>query len=116
LERWTKPGQVTDIPKLIYGDNVSTGFSITNSACVEDGSFIKLKNLSLGYRLPVQQLTKNKLSSARIYAQGSNLFTLTKYTGSDPEISINGNSTDSSKDHNSVVNATVFTFGINIGF
>jgi TonB-dependent starch-binding outer membrane protein SusC len=116
LERWTKAGQVTDIPKLIYGDNVSTGFSITNSACVEDGSFIKLKNLSLGYRLPVQQLTKNKLSSARIYAQGSNLFTLTNYSGSDPEISINGNSIDSGKDHNSVVNATVFTFGINIGF
>jgi TonB-linked SusC/RagA family outer membrane protein len=116
LERWTKPGQVTDIPKLIYGDNVSTGFSITNSACVEDGSFIKLKNLALGYRLPVQTLTKNKISSARIYAQASNLFTLTKYSGSDPEISINGNSIDSGKDHNSVVNATVITFGINIGF
>lgn len=116
LDRWTTPGQVTNIPKLIYGDNVSTGFSITNSSCVEDGSFVKLKNVSLGYRLPVQTLTKNKISSARIYVQGSNLFTITKYTGSDPEISINGNSIDSGKDHNSVVNATVFTVGLNIGF
>lgn len=116
LDRWTAPGQVTDIPKLIYGDNVSTGFSITNSDCVEDGSFVKLKNLSLGYRLPVQALTKNRISSARIYVQGANLITWTKYRGSDPEISINGNSIDSGKDHNSVVNAQVFTVGLNVGF
>ena len=64
-ERWTTPGQITEIPKLIYGDNVSTGFSITNSAYVEDGSYVKLKNLSLGYRLPVQRLTNNAISSAR---------------------------------------------------
>lgn len=116
LNRWTKPGQITDVPKLIYGDNVSTGFSITNSAYVEDGSYVKLKNLSLGYRLPVQQITRNAISSARVYVQGSNLFTITKYRGSDPESSINGNSIDSGKDHNTVVNASVLTFGINVGF
>jgi TonB-dependent starch-binding outer membrane protein SusC len=115
-ERWTTPGQITEIPKLIYGDNVSTGFSITNSAYVEDGSYVKLKNLSLGYRLPIQRITQNAISSARIYVQGSNLFTFTNYRGSDPESSINGNSIDSGKDHNTVVNATVYTFGINVGF
>jgi TonB-dependent starch-binding outer membrane protein SusC len=115
-ERWTTPGQITEVPKLIYGDNVSTGFSITNSAYVEDGSYIKLKNLSLGYRLPIQRITRNAISSARLYVQGSNLFTITKYRGSDPESSINGNSIDSGKDHNTVVNATVYTVGVNIGF
>lgn len=115
-DRWTTPGQVTDIPKLIYGDNVSTGFLITNSAYVEDGSYVKLKNLAVGYQLPIQKLTRNAISSARIYVQGSNLFTITKYRGSDPESSINGNSIDSGKDHNTVVNATVYTFGINLGF
>jgi TonB-linked SusC/RagA family outer membrane protein len=115
-DRWTTPGQVTDVPKLIYGDNVSTGFSITNSEYVEDGSYVKLKNLAVGYRLPIQKITRNAISSARIYAQGSNLFTITKYRGSDPESSINGNSIDGGKDHNTVVNATVYTIGINIGF
>lgn len=115
-DRWTTPGQITDVPKLIYGDNVSSGFTITNSAFVEDGSYVKLKNLSIGYRLPVQKLTNNAISSARFYVQGANLVTLTKYRGADPESSINGNSIDSGKDHNTVVNAVVYTVGLNIGF
>ncbi|MFT3822577.1 MAG: SusC/RagA family TonB-linked outer membrane protein [Chitinophagaceae bacterium] len=115
-DRWTVKGQVTDIPKLIYGDNVSTGFSISHSGNIESGSFVKLKNLSVGYRLPVQKLTKNAISSARIYVQGANLLTLTGYRGSDPEVSINGNSIDGGKDHNTVVNATTLTIGINVGF
>lgn len=115
-DRWTTAGQITNVPKLIYGDNVSTGFSITHSENVEDGSFVKLKNLSLGYRLPVQKITRNAISSARVYVQGANLLTLTKYRGSDPESSINGNSIDSGKDHNTVVNATVYTIGINVSF
>jgi hypothetical protein len=114
--RWTKPGQVTDIPKLIYGDNVSTGFGITNSSNVEDGTYAKLKNLSLGYHIPVNRITRNAISSARVYVAATNLFTLTHYRGSDPESSINGNSIDSGKDHNTVVNATVLTVGLNIGF
>ncbi|MNQ86367.1 hypothetical protein D3C85_1015590 [compost metagenome] len=116
LDRWTTAGQVTDIPKLYFSDNVSTGFSITNSAMVEDGSFLKLKNLALGYRIPAQTLFNGKISSLRIYAQATNLFTITKYTGSDPEISINGNSIASGKDHNAVVNARTFALGLNLQF
>jgi TonB-linked SusC/RagA family outer membrane protein len=114
--RWTHPGQITDIPKLVYGDNVSTGFLISNSSNVEDGSYAKLKNLSLGYRIPLSRITQNAISFARVYVEGTNLFTLTHYRGSDPESSINGNSIDSGKDHNTVVNATAITIGINIGF
>lgn len=116
MDRWTTPGQITDIPKPVYGDNISSGFVITNSALVEDGSYLKLKNVSAGYRLPVRRLTGNKISSARVYIQASNLFVITNYTGSDPEISIHGNSIQSGKDHNTVVNARVFTFGLNLGF
>lgn len=116
LNRWTTPGQQTDIPKPVYGDNISSGFVITNSSLVEDGSYVKLKNVSLGYRLPAARLTANKISSARLYVQATNLFLLTSYTGSDPEISINGNSIQSGKDHNSIVNAQVFTVGVNVGF
>lgn len=113
LNRWQKAGDVTDIPKLVWGDSFSPGFSSTNSANVEDGSFVKLKNLLLSYRVPV----KNPLiSSARVYVQGSNLFTITKYRGSDPEVSINGNSVNGGKDQNVPVNATVLTIGLNVGF
>ncbi|QDK81090.1 SusC/RagA family TonB-linked outer membrane protein [Spirosoma sp. KCTC 42546] len=117
LNRWTTPGQMTDIPKLVWGDSFTGGFSSANTTNVEDGSFAKLKNISLGYRVPVQQLGISKfISSARAYVQASNIYTITKYTGSDPEISINGNSINSGKDQNSPVNASVYTVGLNIGF
>ncbi|GAB3803745.1 TonB-dependent receptor [Spirosoma humi] len=117
LNRWTTPGQVTDVPKLVWGDSFTGGFSSANTTNVEDGSFIKLKNISLGYRVPVQQIGISKfISSARAYVQASNIFTITKYTGSDPEVSINGNSINSGKDQNVPVNASVYTVGLNIGF
>jgi TonB-linked SusC/RagA family outer membrane protein len=117
LDRWTKGGQVTEVPKVVFGDNVSNGFSITNSAYVEDGSFVKLKNVVLGYNIPLAA-TKlaSVISSAHLYAQASNIFTITKYRGSDPEVSINGNSINSGKDQNVPPNARVFTVGLNLGF
>jgi TonB-linked SusC/RagA family outer membrane protein len=114
--RWTTPGQVTDIQKLYYGDNVSAGFSFTATSKVENGDYIKLKNISLGYRIPVPATLKNKISSPRLYVQAANLYTLTKYRGSDPEVSINGNSINSGKDQNVPPNAQVFTAGLNVGF
>ncbi|MFH6962579.1 SusC/RagA family TonB-linked outer membrane protein [Flavobacterium plurextorum] len=116
-DRWTTPGQITDVPKLVYGDSFSGGFSSSNSAYVEDGSYLKLKNIILSYRIPVKNELINKyISSAKVYAQGSNLLTWTKYRGSDPEISINGNSINSGKDQNVPANSSVFTLGLNVGF
>ncbi|MBS1567425.1 MAG: hypothetical protein JST39_23785, partial [Bacteroidetes bacterium] len=57
-----------------------------------------------------------KISSIRVYVQASNVFTITKYTGSDPEGSINGNSINSGKDQNVPPNARIFTMGLNVGF
>lgn len=116
LNRWTKPGQITDVPKLVYGDNFSTGFSSSNSARVEDGAYIKLKNISLGYTIPLSEAALSKISSIHFYVQASNVFTITKYTGSDPEISINGNSINSGKDQNVPPNARTITVGLNVGF
>jgi TonB-linked SusC/RagA family outer membrane protein len=115
-DRWTKGGQITDVPKLVYGDNFSTGFSSSNSARVEDGSYVKLKNLSLGYSVPLSEKTRAMISSIHVYIQATNVFTITKYTGSDPEISINGNSINSGKDQNVPPNARTITFGLNLGF
>ena len=115
--RWTTPGQVTDIQKLYYGDNVSAGFSFSSTSKVESGAYVKLKNVSLGYTIPMEKaFLKGRISSAHVYIQGGNLFTITKYRGSDPEVSINGNSINSGKDQNVPPNATVVTFGLNIGF
>jgi hypothetical protein len=116
LNRWTKAGQVTDVPKLVYGDNVSTGFTITNSALVEDGAFAKLKSASLGFTVPLGPSARKSISSLHLYVQGGNLFTITKYRGSDPEVSINGNSINSGKDQNIPPNARIVTFGINAAF
>jgi TonB-linked SusC/RagA family outer membrane protein len=115
LNRWTTPGQVTDIPKLIYGDNVSTGFSITNSAMVEKGDYAKLKTLSLGYRVPVR-FFNNKVNQIHVFAQATNLLTITNYRGADPEVSINGNSIASGKDQNNVVSARTISIGANVEF
>ncbi len=116
-ERWTTPGQVTDIQKLYYGDNVSAGFSFSSTSKVESGAYVKLKNVSLGYTIPMEKaFLKGKISSAHFYVQGGNIFTITKYRGSDPEVSINGNSINSGKDQNVPPNARVVTVGLNIGF
>lgn len=71
----------------------------------------------MGYQLPVNNnVFRGKISSARIYLQAVNLFTITKYRGSDPEVSINGNSIHSGKDQNVPPNAQTFTIGLNVGF
>ncbi|MCQ2146761.1 MAG: TonB-dependent receptor [Bacteroidales bacterium] len=58
---------------------------VQNSFYIENGSFLKMKNLVIGYTLPSDLLSKAKIKSARVYLQGQNIFTLTKYTGPDPE-------------------------------
>lgn len=115
--RWTTPGQITDIQKLYYGDNVSAGFSFSSTSKVEDGSYLKFKNVSLGYNVPMElSFLKNTFSSVYVYLQGNNLYTFTRYRGSDPEVSINGNSINSGKDQNVPPNAQVYTLGLNIAF
>lgn len=82
-ERWKQPGDVTAIPR--YG--VTPQF---DTHLLENASFLRLKNLSLGYTLPASLLKKtNFLSAARVYAQAQNLFTFTDFSGLDPESSSN---------------------------
>ena len=117
LDRWTTPGQITDVPRVVYNDNFSSGSSLANSASVEDGSFIKLRSAALGYRVSRSVLNKLNIASLRLYVQGSNLFTITKYTGTDPEVSSNGDSNSApGVEKNSSPQARSFTLGLNIGF
>lgn len=86
--RWRYEGQVTDLPRACYGDPMSNNrFS---DRWIEDGSYLRLKTVKLTYRIPVPS-SWTWLQGLSVWAEAQNLFTLTKYLGSDPEVSA-GNS------------------------
>jgi TonB-linked SusC/RagA family outer membrane protein len=84
LRRWQKPGDVTDIPRYEFGNTSNT---LHSNRLLEDGSYLRLKNLSIGYNLPAPVTTRFKVQRIRVYVTATNLWTWTKYTGSDPEVS-----------------------------
>lgn len=117
LRRWQKPGDVTDIPRPVYNDNISNGSSFPIDANLYTGSFVKFRVLGIGYNVKSTWLNKINLASARVYAQVQNAFTITKYPGSDPEISVNGNAPlTPGVDRNTIGQARTFTFGVNVNF
>jgi TonB-linked SusC/RagA family outer membrane protein len=117
LRRWQKAGDQTDIPKPVFGDNLSNGSSFPLDINVFKGDFVKLRTLTLGYNLPKTIIDKVKISSARFYVAGNNLVILTKYPGPDPEVSSNGNgSSNFGIDRNTVANQRTITVGVNVGF
>jgi len=78
---------------------------------------LKFKNLSIGYTLPASWLSKYAISRARLYVSSQNLFTITNYTGLDPEIGIrNGNATQNGVDNGTYPSSRFFTFGLNVTF
>jgi len=91
LTAWTTPGQITDMPRLTaLGDNYTISPTSRN---IEDGSFLRLSNANLGYRLPHTLTDKIGVSSIRVYVSGTNLWLLTKYRGPDPEINVSSSPT-----------------------
>lgn len=117
LRRWQKAGDITDIPRPVFGDNVSNGSSFPLDINVFKGDFVKLRTLTLGYNLPKSLLEKIRITSARFYINGNNLLILTKYPGPDPEVSSNGNGTTNfGVDRNTVANQRTLTVGLSVGF
>jgi TonB-linked SusC/RagA family outer membrane protein len=117
LNHWQKPGDISDLPKPIYGDNVSNGSAIAIDANVFKGDFVKLRTLQLGYTLPQSIAGRIKVNSARMYIAGQNVAVFTKYPGPDPEVSSDGNSNNTQGiDRNTLANGRTITVGINIGF
>lgn len=84
LERWTGEGSSNDEPRLSTIDANQNARG--SDRYIEDGSYLRLKNLQLGYTLPEQLAAKVRLKGARIFVSGTNLLTFTKYTGYDPEV------------------------------
>lgn len=110
----------TSIPAIRISGNPQTNTAVA-SRFVEDGSYIRLKNVNLGYKIPQSVLSKFKINSLRAFISATNLFTITKYTGFDPEIgsalpSSNGtNSLTTGIDWGHYPNPRIFTFGFNVG-
>ncbi len=86
LSRWTTEGQITPQPKAVYGDPM--GNSRFSDRWVEDGSYLRLKTVTLSYQLPVKS---NLIEGINFWFSAGNLFTLTKYLGVDPETSVMNN-------------------------
>lgn len=115
LNYWKKPGDITNVPqpRLYEGNGIDK-----SSRWVQDGSFVRIKTVTLGYNLPKSLLMRTALSSARVYMAASNLFTFTSYTGYDPEVNTSyfGRSNVTlGHDFYTPPLAKTITFGVNIG-
>lgn len=118
---WQIQGQKTDIPKLnnasiVNGYDYTTG--ITTTRFLEDNSYLRLKTATLTYIVPQKLLRKTRfLTSARFYVTGTNLFTVTGYSGLDPEVSAFGSSALSSGyDNLTMPQSRSYQFGVRVGF
>lgn len=111
LNRWTGEGTSNRIPRFVQGDNVNWQSS---DLYVYDGSYLRLKNIQLGYTLPAALTQKVFISSLRFYVAAENLFTFTKYHGFDPEISSGG--TSLGIDYGVYPQARVWTIGASLSF
>jgi hypothetical protein len=111
LARWTGPGTTNDARNPRYSFTDANSNIRVSDRYVEDGSFIKIKNLQLGYTFP-PSTTKKLLSRLRVYAQIRNALTLTKYSGYDPEIA--GGILDTGIDRGAYPQARTYSFGIDI--
>lgn len=124
-DRWTKPGDVAKYPRLTTDATTYPGLpsedQFNSTMFLHDASYMRLRELTLGYSLKRSVLDKWKIRSLKFYLSGSNLLTFTKYPGGDPEIT---RDFENPQDRNLSPNVTyltaptqkTFVFGINLGF
>ena len=113
LDRWQQPGDVTDTPRASYDG--ASGAAEISSRYMEDGSYWRLQDLVLGYRLPEQWAGSLGFSSARFYGSVRNLFTITDYSGYTPDVNSNGQFASNvalGTDFYAYPQARTFTFGV----
>ena len=109
--RWTPSNPTSDTPRA-----AATGSEEYSSRVIEDGSFLRLKNVSLGYSIPSRQLRKAGISSLRLYVSADNIWTWTNYSGPDPEVSTRNSVLTPGFDWSAYPRAYGFTAGVNITF
>jgi TonB-linked SusC/RagA family outer membrane protein len=119
LNRWQKPGDVTSIPRLTTNaasNNYGGVVQNLSDRYLEDGSFIRLRTITLGYTLPKTVVGAAHLNSLRVYVQAANLFTITPYSGLDPEVnSQSGVANTKNIDWATVPQPRTFQVGLTVG-
>ncbi|MEG2061056.1 MAG: SusC/RagA family TonB-linked outer membrane protein, partial [Alistipes sp.] len=109
--RWSPENPYSDMPRA-----AANGMRVYSSRVVEDGSFLRLKNISLGYTLPSRSLRKAGISTMRIYVSADNICTFTGYNGPDPEVSTRNSVLTPGFDWSAYPRTFGLTAGINLTF
>lgn len=110
LNRWQYDGQVTDVPRAIWKDPV--GNSSFSTRWLEDGSYVRLQNISLSYRIPNKFF---QFRNAEFYVSANNILTVSKYLGYDPEFSYSYSHSEQGVDYGQTPQARQFIVGIKLG-
>jgi TonB-linked SusC/RagA family outer membrane protein len=111
---WKNPGDITFVPRI---GAPNTDFSNDNSRWIDNGNYLRLRNVTLSYDLPVSLVKKVKLRNLRVYVTGSNLINFTKYEGLDPEVNTFGNNDlATGTEFLTAPQPRSFILGINVGF
>jgi len=111
-DRWTVDNQDSDIPRV----SSSSSNNLFSTRIIEDGSYLRLKTVSLGYTLNQKVIKKLRISKARCYVSAQNLYTFSKYSGYDPEVSIRNSALTPGLDFSAYPRAATVTVGVNVGF
>jgi len=111
FKRWTPANTNTSVPKLFTGRPQRV-----SSRWIFDGSYARIKNISLGYNLPKEVVSRLKMQRLRIYVSAQNIATFTDYRGYDPEVNYRNSNLNAGVDYASYPNAKSYTVGLNIGF
>ena len=112
LDRWTGEGTSYSEPRVTFVD--SNNNTRVSDRYVEDGSYVRLKNIQLGYTLPENIYKSSGFSSIRFYGQVKNALTFTNYSGYDPEIS--SSVSDTGIDRGSYPQPRIWSMGVNVKF
>src|SRR5690606_37735157 len=111
-ERWTGPGTSNSVPRI-----TKSAYNLKNSSYfIEDASYIRIKSLTLGYRLPTTMAERIGLNNVRVFATGVNLYTFTGYSGYDPEASMNTDARSYGVDNLVTPQPRSFMIGLNVNF
>ncbi|MDR2810769.1 MAG: TonB-dependent receptor [Tannerellaceae bacterium] len=112
LKRWQNPGDITDVPRLTTS---GLNYALRTDRFMEDGSFLKVRSVTLGYNVPKKLLSRFNVTALRLFATSTNLFIFTNYSGTDPEINVAGNSENTlGIDFATAPTPRSFLFGVNL--
>jgi len=121
INPWTPTNTDTSFPRLGYqfaanDRGINENARGNTDRWIEDGSFLRLRNVELGYSLPYKLISKAKIANARFYLSGQNLFTLTKYSGLDPDVVGANPNLEPGVDNGNYPSSRIISFGLSVGF